>query len=61
MRVLRPELNEINERHAEDAMKRQQETMELYAARGQSRWRDACRAVADADPLRHVPLLPVEH
>ena len=34
MRVLRPELNEINERHAEDAMKRQQETMELYRKTG---------------------------
>ena len=34
MRVLRPELNEINERHAEDAMKRQQETMELYRRTG---------------------------
>ena len=34
MRVLRPELNEINERHAEDALKRQQETMELYRKTG---------------------------
>ena len=34
MRVLRPELNEINERNAEDAMKRQQETMELYRRTG---------------------------
>ena len=34
MRVLRPELNEINERLAEDALKRQQETMELYRRTG---------------------------
>ena len=42
MRVLRPELNEINERHAEDAMKRQQETMELYRRTGSIPWPDAC-------------------
>ena len=34
MRMLRPELNEINETHKEDAMKRQQETMELYRRTG---------------------------
>ena len=34
MRVLRPELNEINERHKEDAMERQKETMELYRKTG---------------------------
>ena len=34
MRVLRPELNEINERNSEDALKRQQETMELYRRTG---------------------------
>ena len=34
MRVLRPELDEINERHKEDAMQRQQETMELYRRTG---------------------------
>ena len=34
MRVLRPELNEINERLAEDALQRQQETMELYRRTG---------------------------
>ena len=34
MRVLRPELNDINERHKEDAMERQKETMELYRKTG---------------------------
>ena len=61
MRVLRPELNEINERHAEDAMKRQQETMELYHGRGQPHDRMPARAVADAAALRHVPVLPGQH
>jgi YidC/Oxa1 family membrane protein insertase len=34
MRVLRPELDVINEKHKEDAMQRQQETMELYRKTG---------------------------
>ncbi len=34
MRVLRPEMNEINERLKDDAMQRQQETMELYRKTG---------------------------
>ena len=34
MRVLRPELDVINERHKDDAMQRQQETMELYRKTG---------------------------
>jgi len=34
MRVLRPEMNEINERLKDDAMARQQETMELYRKTG---------------------------
>ena len=34
MRVLRPDLQEINERHKDDAMARQQETMELYRKTG---------------------------
>ena len=36
MRVLRPEIDEINEAHAEDAMQRQQATMELYRKTGVS-------------------------
>ena len=34
MRVLRPELQDINERHKDDAMARQRETMELYRKTG---------------------------
>lgn len=34
MRVLRPELDVINEKHKDDAMQRQQETMELYRKTG---------------------------
>jgi len=36
MKVLRPEINEINEKHKENAMKRQQETMALYSKTGVS-------------------------
>ena len=34
MRLLRPELDVINEKHKDDAMQRQQETMELYRKTG---------------------------
>ena len=34
MKVLRPEINEINEKHKDNAMKRQQETMALYSKAG---------------------------
>lgn len=34
MKVLRPEINEINEKHKDNAMKRQQETMALYGKAG---------------------------
>jgi YidC/Oxa1 family membrane protein insertase len=36
MKVLRPEINEINEKHKDNAMKRQQETMALYSKTGVS-------------------------
>ncbi len=36
MKVLRPEINEINEKYKENAMKRQQETMALYSKTGVS-------------------------
>ncbi len=36
MRVLRPEINEINEKYKKDATKRQQETMKLYTKAGAS-------------------------
>lgn len=36
MKVLRPEINEINEKHKDNAMKRQQETMALYGKTGVS-------------------------
>ncbi|MFM1878165.1 MAG: hypothetical protein RLZZ241_1031 [Bacteroidota bacterium] len=36
MRVLKPEITEINEKHKENAMKRQQETMALYNKAGVS-------------------------
>ncbi len=36
MKVLRPEINEINEKHKDNAMKRQQETMALYTKTGVS-------------------------
>ena len=36
MKVLRPEINEINEKHKDNAMKRQQETMALYRKAGAS-------------------------
>lgn len=36
MKVLRPEINEINEKYKENAMKRQQETMALYNKTGVS-------------------------
>ncbi len=34
MKVLRPELNELNQKYAKDPMKRQQETMKLYSKAG---------------------------
>ncbi|WP_340076655.1 membrane protein insertase YidC [Leptobacterium sp. I13] len=34
MKVLRPEINEINEKYKDEAMKRQQETMKLYGKAG---------------------------
>ncbi|RZT00356.1 membrane protein insertase YidC [Aquimarina brevivitae] len=34
MKVLRPEINEINEKHKDNAMKKQQETMALYSKAG---------------------------
>lgn len=34
MKVLRPEINEINEKHKDNAMKKQQETMKLYGKAG---------------------------
>ncbi|PZD79438.1 membrane protein insertase YidC [Mesonia sp. K7] len=36
MKVLRPEIEEINEKHKDNAMKRQQETMKLYNKAGAS-------------------------
>jgi YidC/Oxa1 family membrane protein insertase len=36
MKVLRPEINEINEKYKDEAMKRQQETMKLYGKAGVS-------------------------
>ncbi len=36
MKVLRPEINEINERYKDNAMKKQQETMKLYSKAGAS-------------------------
>lgn len=36
MKVLKPEINEINEKYKENAMKRQQETMALYSKTGVS-------------------------
>ena len=36
MKVLRPEINEINEKHNDNPMKRQQETMALYSKAGAS-------------------------
>jgi YidC/Oxa1 family membrane protein insertase len=36
MKVLRPEISEINEKHKDNAMKRQQETMALYSKTGVS-------------------------
>lgn len=36
MKVLRPEINEINEKHKDNAMKKQQETMKLYGKTGVS-------------------------
>ena len=36
MKVLRPEINEINDKHKDNAMKRQQETMALYGKTGVS-------------------------
>jgi YidC/Oxa1 family membrane protein insertase len=36
MKVLRPEINEINEKHKDDAMKKQQATMKLYGKAGVS-------------------------
>ncbi|TYP70467.1 membrane protein insertase YidC [Aquimarina intermedia] len=36
MKVLKPEINEINEKHKDNAMKRQQETMALYSKAGAS-------------------------
>jgi YidC/Oxa1 family membrane protein insertase len=36
MKVLKPEINEINEKYKDDAMKKQQETMKLYGKTGVS-------------------------
>ena len=36
MKVLKPEINEINEKYADNAMKKQQETMKLYGKAGVS-------------------------
>lgn len=36
MKVLRPEINEINEKYKDNAMKKQQETMKLYSKAGAS-------------------------
>ncbi|MEH6659089.1 membrane protein insertase YidC [Leeuwenhoekiella marinoflava] len=36
MKVLRPEINEINEKYADNAMKKQQETMKVYSKAGAS-------------------------
>lgn len=36
MKVIRPEINEINEKYKDDAMKKQQETMKLYSKAGVS-------------------------
>lgn len=36
MKILRPEINEINEKHKDNAMKKQQETMALYSKAGAS-------------------------
>ncbi|MEE3245421.1 MAG: membrane protein insertase YidC, partial [Bacteroidota bacterium] len=36
MKVLRPEINEINEKYADNPMKKQQETMKLYSKAGAS-------------------------
>ncbi|MDT0676050.1 membrane protein insertase YidC [Autumnicola musiva] len=36
MRILRPEINEINEKHKDNPMKKQQETMKLYSKAGAS-------------------------
>ncbi|EDP95416.1 membrane protein insertase YidC [Kordia algicida OT-1] len=36
MKVIRPEINEINEKYKDDAMKKQQETMKLYGKAGVS-------------------------
>ncbi|WP_373058995.1 membrane protein insertase YidC [Zunongwangia sp. H14] len=36
MRILRPEINEINEKYKDNAMKKQQETMKLYSKAGAS-------------------------
>ncbi|MEZ7493913.1 membrane protein insertase YidC [Leeuwenhoekiella aequorea] len=36
MKVLRPEINEINEKYADNAMKKQQETMKIYSKAGAS-------------------------
>lgn len=45
MRVLKPKIDELNAKYPkpEDAMKKQQETMQLYSQYGVSRWADACR------------------
>jgi len=34
MKIIRPEVNEINEKYKDDAMKKQQETMKLYSSAG---------------------------
>ena len=64
MRVLAPEIKAINDKYpdAEDAMKRQQETMALYSRAGASPFSGCLpHAAADARAHRHVLLLPLGH
>ena len=62
MRVLRPEIDEINAKHEDDPMARQQETMALYRKTGVNPLAGCVPAlVADAHPVCHVPVLPVQH
>ena len=58
MRLIKPQVDELNKKYPkkEDAMKKQQATMELYKKAGIRRMPSA--ADPDADPDRHVPFLP---
>ena len=54
MRVLRPELQDINERHKDDAMARQRDHGALQEDRGQPNGRMLARIAPNAHPLRDV-------